>query len=297
MRPRPLPHRLAATPFTVRESGLTERRLRASDLDRSVWGVRGHPGRGADLLERCRLYSLRLGDSTFFTHTTAALLWDAPVPLSLDRRSLIHVSVVAPARAPHARGLAGHSLRIDPADIGRRRGLRVSSPARTWCDAAGILALDDLVALGDYFIHHASPLTSVAEIGGVLSSIARMRGARHAREALSLLDDRPESPQESKLRLIVLRSGLPEPVINHELVDSETGKEVRPDFLFEEHRVILEYQGDYHRTKSQWRKDMTRRSRLEAQGWFVMELNADDLKDPTELVARIQRVFAARASR
>jgi very-short-patch-repair endonuclease len=50
---------------------------------------------------------------------------------------------------------------------------------------------------------------------------------------------------------------------------------------------------------------MTRRSRLEAAGWTVIEINADDLRDPNELIDRIattlrrhgwlgqtQRVFA-----
>ena len=40
---------------------------------------------------------------------------------------------------------------------------------------------------------------------------------------------------------------------------------------------------------------MTRRSRLEAQGWYVMEINADDLGDPVEIVARIRSVLARRA--
>ena len=279
------------------ESGLTARRLRASDLDRSVWGVRKHPADESTLLSRCLLYAKRLGDRVFFTHTTAAMLWDAPVPLPVERQEFLHVSVLAPARSPHARGLAGHSLHIDPADVVLRRGLRVSSPARTWCDVAALLALDDLIAVGDYLIHHDSPLTSIDEIGRVLATIPHMRGARRAREALPLLSDRPESPQESTLRLIVLRSGLPEPEINHELVDTETGKDVRPDFRFRKYRLILEYQGDYHRTKAQWRKDMTRRSRLEAQGWFVMELNADDLKDPRELVARIRMVLSRQGQR
>lgn len=132
-------------------------------------------------------------------------------------------------------------------------------------------------------------------LGQALERMGRARGVRRAREALPLLSDRPESPQESKLRLILIRGGLPEPEINRAIVDTETGKEVRPDFRFRMYRLILEYQGDYHRTKSQWRKDMTRRSRLEAQGWYVMELNADDLRDPVELVARIRAVLERRS--
>lgn len=188
-------------------------------------------------------------------------------------------------------------MTVAPGDIVTRRGLRHTSPARTWCDLAALLELDDLIAAGDYLIHYDAPLTSRAEIERVLSRMPRARGIRNAREALPLLSDRPESPQESKLRLIILRSGLPEPEINYEIVDTETGKHVRPDFRFRKYKVILEYQGEYHRTRAQWRKDMTRRSRLEAKGWFVMELNADDLDDPTELVERIRMALARGSER
>lgn len=279
----------------MRVSGLTGNRLRASDLNRTVWGVRVAAPGVPDLRIRCALFAERLGGSAFFSHTTAALLWEAPLPLALERDPRIHVSVAAPARAPHARGLSGHSLSISPDTVVLRRGLRLTSAARTWCDLAGSLALDDLVAAGDFLIHHAAPLTSIAEIEVVLDQAPGMRGIRLARQALPLLSDRPESPPESKLRLIVIRGGLPEPEINHTLVDTVTGKEVRPDFRFRKFKLIIEYLGDYHRTKSQWRKDMTRRSRLEAQGWYVMEINADDLLDPDELVARIRTALSRRS--
>lgn len=118
------------------------------------------------------------------------------------------------------------------------------------------------------------------------------RGIRTLREAVDLLDDRAESRPESLLRVIVVRSGLPVPEVNYVVVQTETGRDVRLDLAFVEHKLVLEYQGDYHRTKAQWRKDMTRRTRLEAQGWRVMELNADDLHDPDELVARIAATLA-----
>jgi len=117
------------------------------------------------------------------------------------------------------------------------------------------------------------------------------RGMTTIRQALPLLDDRAESPPESMLRVILALHGLPKPTINHSIVNTETGQAVRPDFTFSEQKLILEYQGDYHRTKEQWRKDMTRRSRLESHGWRVMEINWDDLKDEIELVARIRRLL------
>jgi len=42
---------------------------------------------------------------------------------------------------------------------------------------------------------------------------------------------------------------------------------------------------------------MTRRSRIEAQGGYVMEINADDLRNPAELMARIRSVLISRGWR
>ena len=39
---------------------------------------------------------------------------------------------------------------------------------------------------------------------------------------------------------------------------------------------------------------MTRISRREADGWVVIQVNSDDLRNPVELVDRIRRVLSAR---
>lgn len=223
----------------------------------------------------------------FFSHSTAALLWGAPLPWSVERENRIHISVAAPAARLHSRDVLGHRLDVAEDEVTDWGGLRLTSAARTWLDLASQLSLADLVAVGDYLIHYRAPLVDRVGIAHVLARADGQRGVRLARNALTLLSERAESRPESRLRVMIVTSNLPPVVVNHTLVDSETGKQVRPDFTFQRHHVILEYQGDYHRTKSQWRRDMTRRSRLESQGWKVMELNADDLKNPTELIARI----------
>lgn len=240
------------------------------------------------------MLALRLRDEAFFSHTTAALLYRAPLPFALQTEGRLHVSVASPSTPPHAQGIRGHHLDLIEGDLVVWSGLTLTSPARTWCDLASILRLEDLVAVGDFFTHRAAPLTApdalrlrVAEMGG-------QRGVRLAREAVALVTGRSESRPESWVRVIAKKGGLPDPEINYTLVDSETGQQVRPDFLFRAEKVILEYQGDYHRSRRQWRKDMTRRARLEAAGWYVMELNWDDLQNPDELVARIRSVLARR---
>jgi len=237
------------------------------------------------------MFALRIRDDAFFSHATAALLYGAPLPWAIESDPRVHLAVAAPLPTPHARGLVGHSIGVRPDDVTVRLGLRLTSPARTWRDLSAVLHLEDLVAVGDFFLHHRLPQTTIPNLRTQVEGMLGARGARQAREALPLLSDRAESRPESRLRVILVIRDLPEPQVNYVLVDSETGRQVRPDFLFPEHKTTLEYQGDYHRTAAQWRKDMTRRARLESQGWKVMEINADDLRDPDELAARVRRLL------
>lgn len=243
------------------------------------------------------MLALRMPETAFFSHTTAALLLRAPVPIGIERSPDLHVSVPAPARAPHASGIRGHRLDVTPGQVTVTRGVAHTSPARTWCDLASVLSLHDLVAVGDFLIHHRLPLCSLAELRRVGDAFAGRRGAALIRHALPLLSDHAESRPESILRTILELAGLPRPCVNHVIVNAEDGSHVRTDLAFDSVKLILEYQGDYHRVKSQWRSDMTRRSRLEEKGWYVMELNADDLKEPAELVTRVLSALARRGWR
>ncbi|MEO8262294.1 MAG: DUF559 domain-containing protein [Pseudolysinimonas sp.] len=296
MQRAPLPDRYRSGAFRFRDAraeGVRAKRLWARDLDRPVWGVR-RAGHSDDAFrDRLEAYASRLRPDAFFSHSTAARLLRIPLPLRLELDADVHVAVLAPDRAPHAKGLRGH--RLDPRTrIVTRSRLRVSSPCDTWRDLASQLSLIDLVAAGDHIIHHRLPMATRGELAATVKAAGHRRGSVTVRAALELLDARAESPQESRLRVILTLGGLPAPRINYVVVSTETGKDARVDFAYDALRLALEYQGDYHRTKSQWRKDMTRRTRLEASGWHVMELNADDLRDPLELVARIRATIALR---
>lgn len=293
MRPGPLPPDLLAHPFRVRDAGISPRRLRALDLERSVWGVRS-VGAAHDLRSRCRLFATRLRTDAVFSHVTAALLLGVPVPWAAERDRRLHVSVPSALPSPHARGIRGHHLALEAGDVIEVDGLRCTSPERTWIDLATDFSLADLVAAGDHLIHHRLPHTSTARLTSRLARLGSARNVRTLRAALPLLNDRAESPQESRLRVLLELGGLPPADINHSMVETESGWEVRPDFVYRAQQLAIEYQGDYHRSRTQWRKDMTRRSRLEARGWYVMELNADDLWEPVELVERIRSVLVRR---
>ncbi len=75
-------------------------------------------------------------------------------------------------------------------------------------------------------------------------------------------------------------------------ITTTDGFRYRADIAFPACTTIIEYQSGLHDSPDSFRKDMTRVSRLEADGWRVMQVNADDLRDPRELVARVRRVLA-----
>ena len=277
-------------PFRVRDAlaaGVERNDIRGKRWNRTVHSVRSTQAE-LDFVDRCRLFATRMPPTAAFSHSTAALLQGFPVPWRLERSSDLHIVIPAPARGPHAQHIRGHRLTLTDEDVIARNGLRMTAAPRTWCDLASLLSVHELVAVGDHLIHWRLPLVTTDELAHAVALFPGRRGLPRMRAALPMLDNRAESPPESILRVIIAQGGLPTPRINHTIVDTETGHEVRPDFIFAEQKLIIEYQGDYHRTKAQWRKDMTRRTRLESTGWRVMEINWDDLKDPIELVARIR---------
>ncbi len=73
----------------------------------------------------------------------------------------------------------------------------------------------------------------------------------------------------------------------------EEGRTYRLDLAWPGFRFAVEYQGDGHRTREQWRRDMRRREQLRLNGWTILELNGDDLSDHTALVALIRRGIAS----
>jgi hypothetical protein len=104
--------------------------------------------------------------------------------------------------------------------------------------------------------------------------------------------------QETRARLFFGEIGLPEPVLNADVISSEGLWLGRVDFLWREARVIVEYEGDQHRTdRRQWQHDITRVRDLEDDGWRVVRITSRDLSDRsarTALARRLQRLLLGR---
>lgn len=295
MKPRvPLPPPLSDAPFTYRygrDAGAGATRLRGADLTRPFHGVRD-PTASHDLLARCLAYATKMSPSAFFSSATAARLMGAPLPRRIDSSEDLHVAIVAPHRGLQGQGVVGHKVRLMGNDSWEFRGVRLSTPERAWCELGRLLTAPELVAVGDHLIHWRSPLVAVDVLADAIDRYPDRRGKPRLQTALGLLDPRAESPKESELRAILQLAGIEGIVSNHPIVCG--GHRYRLDLAIPRLKIDIEYQGDYHRDPTQWRSDMTRRSRIESSGWYYLEFNADDLRSPAEIVARVATTISRR---
>ena len=274
----PLPDPLLERAFTVAEARaakVARSRLDARDLARPSWGLRStRPATTLD--EQARDLATILPPGAAFSHVTAARLWRLPLPTRWVRTEPMDVLTRGtPLRRAGIRGHRG----LERREVEVLRGLPVTCPIPTWADLATVPALtvEDLVVAGDAFVTRdpalLAPLASAATGSGG-------RGKRKLRAAAELVRSGSGSPMETRARLAFGRAGLPEPELNATVYAEDGHFLARVDFLWRESRVIVEYEGDQHRTdRRQWENDIQRVRLLEALGWKVIRITASDLSD------------------
>ncbi|MFF1572046.1 hypothetical protein ACFVWR_04815 [Leifsonia sp. NPDC058292] len=306
-RARRLPQGLSGGAFSTGEAlaqGVLPGRLRANDIEHPFHGVNAHDA-PVGVIERCVAYLARLRDGQVFSHETAAAIYGMPLGRSSGRRPPqerpLHVSVPFPRTPPRARGVVGHCL-SEPSgqqDSRNVRGLPVCPPLLVWRQLAATSSPVDLVAIGDFIAgsRARAPLASLAEVRAAAAQCARgTSGAAALRWAAERVRFGADSHPESLLRLAVVESGLPEPIPNPPIMMTDDTV-FHPDLVFATERVILEYEGDGHRTSAwQWMHDIRRHDAMVAAGWRVVRVTRTDLfPDPTPLIRRLSAIIRARS--
>ncbi|WP_051799790.1 DUF559 domain-containing protein [Catenuloplanes japonicus] len=94
---------------------------------------------------------------------------------------------------------------------------------------------------------------------------------------------------ETRVRLLLHDAGLAAPTPQHRIIHRGR-RPARVGFAYEEQRVAIEYEGDYHREKSAFRCDVARLHDLAAAGRHVIRVTADDVHhDPDLLIRRVRK--------
>lgn len=309
--PEPLPDPLNAAPFSYAEAtsaGVGRRRLRHADVahpHRDVYTAEVSDGsRGS-----CAGALPLLGPHRWFSHLTAARLWGIPLPFEWAAGEALHVMTLTGAEPLRRPGIVGWES-ADELGVVQIDGMPVVGAASVWAQlsvpgATGIDPANDrrralsrrwLVAAGDFLLtgpREQGRRMPVCTTEAFAEAVRRHRGKRGAKSlawAFERVRSGPQSPRESLLRLALVDRGLPEPQVQ---IPVRTTAGIRhADLGYPEARVLIEYQGDHHRTeRRQWLEDQTRRQLFEEEGYRVFEVGMDAFDD--DCLALAQRLRRA----
>lgn len=289
---------------TVAGIGMPYSRTRRRDVEHPFRGVATYGVDLGDVVVRAHALGLVMADDAAVSHTSAARVRGLPLPRVFRHESAVHVSVPRPRRAPKGAGVAGHSIEL-PRDRVEHLlvvawGTRELVPVRlvdepmTLLTCATQLSLPDLVALADAMLQRATsegradPMLSALTLGAGKPGHARLARAAALRRAGA------RSRAETLVRLQIVSAGLPEPVVAHTVQSTSRSSErwtAEADLAWPQFRVLLEYEGDMHRSsRRRFATDVRRFERYADEGWRALRATRDDLfGSPSELLSRLER--------
>ncbi|WP_235508697.1 hypothetical protein [Terrabacter sp. Root85] len=220
---------------------------------------------------------------SYVSHHTAARLLGAVAPDHPD------VHVTSRRLRVKGAGLTGHRAKAEQ-QVVLWRGIRMTSPVQTFLDLAHCLTLVDLVVLGDSLVRRRR--TTPDEL---VSATRARRGpySRLARRAAALVRAGVDSPMETRLRLLIVLAGLPEPEVDHRVHDDGGTLLRRYDLSYLPFRLIIEYDGRQHaESDEQWLSDIGRDEALDdEQIRRLVVVSRDIYSTPANTLARITRAM------
>jgi hypothetical protein len=190
------------------------------------------------------------------------------------------------------RGIVVHSYELADDEVHAVRGMRATTAGRTAFDIGRRLPVAGAVPILDALLNATG--AKPADVIAVADRHPGARGVRRLRAAVELADGGAESPQETRVRLLLVGAGLPKPETQIEFRDLR----IRIDMGWREWKVAVEYDGIQHwenRHQRSW--DIERIALLEAVGWSVIRVSAEMLSQrPDAIVERVESKLRERGA-
>lgn len=222
------------------------------------------------------------------SHLSAARLDRAPIPPP-DAGEPVEVSVLRPGGAhPKLPGVVVHRVRQLPGQdvVEFRPGLRVTSPARTIVDLAGVAAISDRRLRHVIETQVVARRVTLAEVAGCHARVGGpgVAGSGRLGRLIDELDDgQPVPDSELERRLAPLLGPAFCRQYRPPWYDGVRGV---VDFAEPQSRVIVEADGRSWHSTGQAMTDDRRRDRVAAQqGWLVVRVTWTDVVDRPEATA------------
>lgn len=247
------------------------------------------------------VYLQRGSELTAAARAKAAWLWSGRVGVVAGQSAAsVHgakwVDATAPAEVlyPNRRppvGIRTWSDRYAADEVERLGGVVVTTPARTALDIACRYPLADAVAAVDA-LARATGL-KIADVKLLAERYRGRRGIRAAFEVMELVDPGAESPQETRVRLLLIEAGFPRPETQIPVLD-EYGEVVAVlDMGWRAIKVGVDYDGKHHRmSRGQFNRDIRRFEAITESGWDDVRVTAEDTDG--SIIGRVRRAFDRR---
>ena len=165
-----------------------------------------------------------------------------------------------------------------------RSGLSTTCPLRTVVDLAGRNPLTEGVVAADMFLH--SRLVTIAELRGHVAMHPGARGIARLRRVVDLAEPKAESPMETRLRMLLVLAGIPRPEVQAS-IRTDDGRFLRPDLLYRQHRLAVEFDGGNHRDRLV--DDNRRQNGLVITGIRILRFTAADVYGTSDRVVMLVR--------
>lgn len=253
-----------------------QRRLRSSELVKIFPGIYslGAP----DVFTRLRGLDVRCGEQVAVCLGTAAAMFG----FDTEDVTELHVLNAEGHLLREYGGLKVH--RREGAPLTNHRGRPLTTPSWTAVEVARSLRRPRALATLDAALR--SRRCDRRDLLAAAKAQAGRRGIVAVRELIPLARPEAESPMESEARLVMLDGGLPEPVLQYEIVDRD-GRLWRVDFAWPDRRVAVEFDGfDWHSSREALRKDRQKRAALEEMDWRVLSIVSDDVRTHPQVMMR-----------
>jgi very-short-patch-repair endonuclease len=222
---------------------------------------------------------LACGNGAVLSHRAAAALWG----LRPSKSRLIDVTVPTRSGRQRRRGIVVHRSALPSAEVTRRRGIPVTTLARTLLDLAEVVTRRALERATDEA--ERLDLLDLDALDAVIGRNPGRVGAARLRKLREshLVGSTITKSELEELFLELCRShSLPSPAVNQRV-----GPYV-VDFLWEEQRLIVETDGRAtHGTRAAFERDRARDAHLTAAGYRVVRFTYRQVAHEPDTVARL----------
>jgi hypothetical protein len=166
----------------------------------------------------------------------------------------------------------------------------IASAEHCWLIAASTVNLLDLVTAGDWLLRRRR--TTLVRLQAAVQTYSG-RGVVAARAAITLVRERVDSPRETWLRLCLVLAGLPTPECNL-IIGDDQGPMGRVDLVYLAYKLIIEYEGDQHRTdRHQWNADIDRHEDFARDNWTLIRITSARARWPRQVVQKVDQALRA----